>query len=168
MESNRSLAPVDVSALMDRIVKDAMGLDVFDDHHIQTNLEPEHLIHGVESELYSAFSNLVFNAVRHTPPGTEISVSVSRPKSGLRVEVQDKGPGIEEKHLPHLTERFYRVDQSRNSDTGGTGLGLAIVKHALASHGGRLTVKSKLGEGSKFSCLFPAEKLLSKATHAET
>lgn len=159
MEQDRPTTLVDVASLVDRIIKDAMGLNEYQNHKIQAHLEQGYCLNGVEAELYSAFSNLIFNAVRHTPPGTDIDVSVSRSKSGLRVVIEDKGPGIEERHLPHLTERFYRVDDSRNSDTGGTGLGLAIVKHALAAQGGRLNIKSKPGEGSKFSCLFPAEQL---------
>ena len=114
----------------------------------------------MESELYSAFSNLVFNAVRHTPEKTLISINCSRSKSGLQVVVEDRGPGIDKHHLPRLTERFYRVDASRSTDSGGTGLGLAIVKHALASQGGTLSIKSTVGKGSKFSCLFPADQLI--------
>ncbi len=69
--------------------------------------------------------------------------------------MQDSGIGIEAKHLPRLTERFYRVDSSRASSTGGTGLGLAIVKHVLLRHQGRLDIDSSLGKGSTFVCSFP-------------
>jgi len=103
-----------------------------------------------------------------SPGETQIKISCARSKSGLRVVIEDDGPGIDERHLPHLTERFYRVDSSRNSDTGGTGLGLAIVKHALASQGGRLNIKSTLGVGSKFSCLFPADQLIEPETSSDT
>lgn len=72
-----------------------------------------------------------------------------------RVEVIDKGYGIERQHLDRLTERFYRVESSRNSESGGTGLGLAIVKHALMRSGGKLKVESTLGKGSSFRCLLP-------------
>lgn len=160
LEQNRQPMPVNVCSLVDRIVKDAEGMGEYNGHLIQTHYERDFILSAVDSELYSVFSNLVFNAVRHTPPGTEINISCIRSKSGLRVVVEDNGPGIDERHLPYLTERFYRVDNSRNSDTGGTGLGLAIVKHALASQGGRLNVKSSLGVGSKFSCLFPRDQLV--------
>jgi len=74
--------------------------------------------------------------------------------------VEDDGIGIEERHLPRLTERFYRVDAGRASRTGGTGLGLAIVKHVLARHRGRLEIVSRVGQGSTFTCHFPASQLL--------
>lgn len=160
LEQNRQNLPLDINALLSRIANDAHRLTEYDDHEIETDLEDTYILKGIDSELYSAFSNLVFNAVRHTPAGTKIRISTSRSNSGLRVIVEDEGPGIEQHHIPHLTERFFRVDNSRNSDTGGTGLGLAIVKHALASQNGRLNIKSKLGVGSKFSCLFPADQLI--------
>jgi two-component system, OmpR family, phosphate regulon sensor histidine kinase PhoR len=69
--------------------------------------------------------------------------------------VSDNGPGIDAQHLPRLTERFYRVDSSRNSSTGGTGLGLAIVKHVLIRHDAELKITSELGKGSVFTCVFP-------------
>ena len=163
LEQHRQLAPVDISTLLERIAQDAKGLSEYQNHNIRTHFEQPFRLKGVEAELYSAFSNLLFNAVRHTPAKTDISISCTRSKSGLRVVFEDSGPGIDERHLPFLTERFYRVDASRNSDTGGTGLGLAIVKHAIASQGGRLNIKSTLGVGSKFSCLFPADQLVESA-----
>jgi two-component system, OmpR family, phosphate regulon sensor histidine kinase PhoR len=75
--------------------------------------------------------------------------------SGAHLSVQDSGVGIDSKHLPRLTERFYRVDSSRNANTGGTGLGLAIVKHVLLRHRARLEISSVLGHGSTFTCHFP-------------
>ncbi len=70
--------------------------------------------------------------------------------------MSDNGVGFEAKHIPHLTERFYRVDPSRNSGTGGTGLGLAIVKHVLLRHDAELQIESIVGEGSVFTCVLPA------------
>jgi two-component system phosphate regulon sensor histidine kinase PhoR len=72
------------------------------------------------------------------------------------MQVRDRGLGIDSSHIPRLTERFYRVDDSRNSATGGTGLGLAIVKHVAAANDGQLKIESKLGEGSTFTLIFPA------------
>ena len=162
LEQDRQEEAVNITALVDRIVRDAQSLDTFKNHKIKTEIQDDYFLLGVETELRSVFGNLVFNAVRYTPPGSKITIAVSKPKSGLRVSVEDNGPGIEEKHLPRLTERFYRVDKSRSTGTGGTGLGLAIAKHALASHKGRLSIKSKVGEGSKFSCVFPKEQLVKK------
>ena len=117
-------------------------------------------ITGAPTELISAMSNLVTNAIRYTPSGGEIRVS-SRwlPDSRAEFSVSDTGPGIASEHLPRLTERFYRVDRSRSRDTGGTGLGLAIVKHVCQRHGAQLKIDSTLGKGSTFSIIFPAERV---------
>ena len=114
---------------------------------------------GDARELQSALSNLVSNAVRYTPAGGRIEVSVQPTVDGsLRIAVLDTGPGIATEHLPRLTERFYRVDRSRSRETGGTGLGLAIVKHVMQRHGGSLEVSSKLGQGSCFALVLPAPR----------
>ncbi|NQD95700.1 PAS domain-containing sensor histidine kinase, partial [Pseudomonas sp. CrR25] len=81
-------------------------------------------------------------------------------EQGAHLAVQDSGPGIEAKHLPRLTERFYRVDSSRASNTGGTGLGLAIVKHVLLRHRARLDIASTLGKGSTFTCHFANKQMV--------
>ena len=78
--------------------------------------------------------------------------------------MRDNGIGIDPAHIPRLTERFYRPDNSRVTQTGGTGLGLAIVKHVMIRHNGRLEIKSELGSGSNFTCHFPASRLVSKPT----
>ena len=106
----------------------------------------------------SVFSNLIYNAVRHTPANTKITVKARSKNAMVRVAIIDKGLGIERHHLHRLTERFYRVESSRNSAMGGTGLGLAIVKHALLRSGGKLKIESSLGKGSSFRCLLPLEK----------
>ena len=74
---------------------------------------------------------------------------------GVRVRVQDFGPGIDPVHLPRLTERFYRADNHRSRALGGTGLGLAICKHIINRHRGRLRVTSQMGQGATFSVLLP-------------
>ncbi len=106
-------------------------------------------------EIRSAFSNLVSNAVRYTPSGGTIHIAWIDGPDGPAFSVTDTGIGIEPQHLPRLTERFYRVDKSRSRETKGTGLGLAIVKHVLLRHGATLHIDSKVGEGSRFSALFP-------------
>ncbi|RZJ14635.1 MAG: phosphate regulon sensor histidine kinase PhoR [Acidovorax sp.] len=123
-------------------------------------LRAEGEIAGVPSELQSALSNLISNAVRYTPAGGSITVTWQRKDDGSAVfSVQDTGPGISPEHIPRLTERFYRVDRSRSRETGGTGLGLAIVKHVLQRHGATLEITSVLGKGSLFSVTFPANRL---------
>jgi two-component system phosphate regulon sensor histidine kinase PhoR len=112
---------------------------------------------GSSTEIQSALTNLVTNAVRYTPPGGAIQVSWSIRDDGAGVlEVADSGPGIAKEHLPRLTERFYRVDGGRSRETGGTGLGLSIVKHVIQRHGGQVDIASEVGKGSTFRLVFPA------------
>ena len=116
---------------------------------------------GSEDELRSAISNLVYNAVNHTPEGTDIMVRWQQTPTGAEFSVEDNGPGIAPEHLPRLTERFYRVDKARSRQTGGSGLGLAIVKHAVNHHESRLDIQSTLGKGTRFSFVIP-ERLIAK------
>jgi len=122
---------------------------------------------GNRTELHSAIANIVFNASRYTEEGGRIALRwyVDRDRACLQVE--DNGIGIEAEHVPRLTERFYRVDKSRSMDTGGTGLGLAIVKHVLIRHDAQLTVKSKPGEGSCFTCVFPLQHTVREPLRAQ-
>ncbi len=129
-------------------------------HHIQFDVELPCEIAGVQPELYSAMSNLVTNAVRYTPAGGNVNVSWNILEDGRgEFMVKDTGPGISAEHLPRLTERFYRVDRSRSRETGGTGLGLAIVKHVVQRHSAELSIESQLGQGSRFSIVFPANRV---------
>ncbi|WP_169197886.1 phosphate regulon sensor histidine kinase PhoR [Aromatoleum buckelii] len=114
---------------------------------------------GSGKELRSAFANLASNAVRYTPDGGRIRLLWRRVGGGAEFAVEDTGIGIEARHLPRLTERFYRVDRGRSRETGGTGLGLAIVKHILSRHDAQLLVESEYGKGSRFSARFPAARL---------
>lgn len=100
--------------------------------------------------------NLISNALRHTPAGGEIKLSVDVLADMIRVRVADTGEGIEPEFVEHVFDRFYRTDRSRSRDTGGTGLGLAIVKAIVEAHGGYVTASSAgLGQGSQFSLLLP-------------
>ncbi len=128
-------------------------------HRISLEAAGGHDLSGAESEIASAFVNLVTNAVRYTPEGGEIRLRWRSGDEGAEFSVEDTGIGIEPEHLPRLTERFYRVDRSRSRETGGTGLGLSIVKHALARHQAMLEVESEPGKGSRFSARFPAARL---------
>ena len=120
---------------------------------------------GSQKELYSALSNLVSNAIRYTPLGGLVHLTFSQTEDQLTISVKDTGPGIASEHLPRLTERFYRIDQSRSRETGGTGLGLAITKHVMQRHGGELQIQSELGKGSSFNLIFPASRV---ANHVAT
>jgi len=127
-------------------------------HAISVEAEAVDIL-GAESELASAFGNLVSNAVRYTPAGGSIAIAWKRRGSSAEFSVTDDGIGIEARHIPRLTERFYRADRGRSRETGGTGLGLAIVKHALSRHQAALEIASTPGSGSRFSALFPPSRL---------
>jgi len=131
-------------------------------HVINLQFEETPDLLGVESELASAFGNLVSNAIRYTPPGGSVTLAWRETAEGARFSVEDTGIGIEAEHIPRLTERFYRIDRSRSRETGGTGLGLAIAKHALARHDATLEIESTPGKGSRFSARFPARRLAPK------
>ena len=118
---------------------------------------------GSDEQMRSAISNLVYNAVNHTPPATHIIVRWQRVANGVEFSVEDNGPGIAAEHIPRLTERFYRVDKARSRQTGGSGLGLAIVKHAVNHHDSRLEITSEPGKGTRFSFTLP-ERLIAKST----
>ncbi len=128
-------------------------------HTIRLQFEETPDLLGMESELASAFGNLVSNAIRYTPPGGSVTLAWRETDEVARFSVEDTGIGIEDEHIPRLTERFYRVDRSRSRETGGTGLGLAIAKHALARHDATLEIESTPGKGSRFSVRFPARRL---------
>lgn len=152
--------PVVVSNLLESIKTDARSLSADRGHQFSLEADSDLLVKGSESELRSAFSNLVFNAVKYTPAQGKINIRWWHDDEGAHLCVQDNGIGIDSKHLPRLTERFYRADSSRASTTGGTGLGLAIVKHVLLRHKGWLEIQSAPGQGSSFICHLPLEQIL--------
>jgi two-component system, OmpR family, phosphate regulon sensor histidine kinase PhoR len=136
-------------------------------HQIELRIDNPARLIGNSQELYSALANLVSNAVRYTPTGGRILIRWGVSELGEQVfSVQDSGEGIEARHIPRLTERFYRVDQGRSRSTGGTGLGLAIVKHVLQRHQARLRVISTPGKGSTFSACFPVERIIPEQSAA--
>jgi two-component system phosphate regulon sensor histidine kinase PhoR len=150
---------VDVAPLLQRVVSDARAADQ-ERHAITFEPGPSAAVNGEESELLSAVSNLVNNALRYTPAGGSVRIAWQlRSDGGAEFSVSDTGPGIAKEHLPRLTERFYRVDSSRSRETGGTGLGLAIVKHVVQRHGGTLAIDSAPGRGSTFRIVLPAGRV---------
>jgi len=150
-----------VGPLLQRLKADAEALSG-GRHTIRLEMESASDVLGIESEVASAFGNLVSNAIRYTPPGGMVSLLWREGPDGARFTVEDTGIGIEAEHIPRLTERFYRVDRSRSRETGGTGLGLAIAKRALARHEATLEIQSEPGKGSRFTARFPAQRLASR------
>ncbi|KJK16292.1 phosphate regulon sensor histidine kinase PhoR [Pseudomonas sp. BIGb0427] len=154
--------PVAVESLLQSIKGDAQALSGQRNQRISLEAQPGIRLKGSEAELRSAFSNLVFNAVKYTQDEGQIRIRWWADEQGAHLSVQDSGIGIDPKHLPRLTERFYRVDSSRASNTGGTGLGLAIVKHVLLRHRARLEISSVPGHGSTFTCHFAPVQIASR------
>ena len=144
---------VDLAALCSEVVEDLRG--GYPSRAIEYRCAaPNAKIEGDYRELFSALSNLVVNALKYSPERKQVSLTLSETDKALCIEVCDQGLGIAEEHIPRLTERFYRVDESRSFAGGGTGLGLAIVKHVAASHEAQLKIESELGAGSCFSLSF--------------
>jgi two-component system, OmpR family, phosphate regulon sensor histidine kinase PhoR len=155
--------PIDVVALLALLRKDVLARPVHP-QEVQVRIESGAQLLGDEPEIHSAFSNLVDNAAKYTPPEGSIEMRWWTDEDGAHFAVTDTGFGIPSEHIPRLTERFYRVDAGRSRATGGSGLGLAIVKHVLQRHGARLEVQSTLGKGSSFICHFPPGRVV----HLET
>jgi len=151
---------VDVAKLLAGLKQDAVRLSDTAQHKITVQADTDLKMTGNEAELSSAFGNLIFNAVLHTPANTAIVISWFRKSDHIEFSVHDNGPGIEAEHLARLTERFYRVDKARSREKGGTGLGLAITRHIMQRHNGEIKIDSVLGKGTTFSCLFPLERLV--------
>jgi two-component system phosphate regulon sensor histidine kinase PhoR len=160
---------ISVQELMTQVASDAQALSAMLSgqdsdqrrcvHELLFEPAPAWVLLGVRSELLSAISNLVSNAVRYTPAGGTIRVAWTRDAEQVILSVNDTGPGIAPEHLPRLSERFYRVDRSRSRETGGTGLGLAITKHVVQRHGGELRIESHVGQGSTFMLVLPVSRL---------
>ncbi len=151
---------VSVRNLFAEIEDDTRQMFTDKNHTFEISCNSDVELRGKYSELYSAISNLVVNAAKYTPDNGRIKLSSELRKDGFIIIVEDNGIGIESHHIPRLTERFYRVDLSRSTDTGGTGLGLAIVKHILARHGGELNIESEPGKGSRFLCKLPISRVI--------
>ncbi len=150
---------VQMSALISAIQKNTEILS--QNQQILFDIEPNLTVWGDQEQLQSAVSNLIYNAIRHAGEGVTIQICCQRdnqePNTAI-FSVQDDGIGINAHHITHLTERFYRVDESRSNKTGGSGLGLAIVKHALEQHHSTLEIESEAGKGSRFSFKLPLIK----------
>ncbi len=149
----------DIPAMLTAIRNDALALSGERQHQIMLDCEPDLHLLGDDKQLRSAFSNLVFNAVKYTPDKGQIRIRCWHDAKGAHLSVSDNGVGFDPIHIPRLTERFYRADPSRHKETGGTGLGLAIVKHVLRNHDASLEIASTPGQGSTFTCHFPPGRI---------
>lgn len=166
---NQEMAPlsgkqIDMEELLENIAVGIRDTIASSTHIIKTSIQHGLNINGMEKDVTSVVTNLLSNAVRHTPEGSHIRLEWKCKKSGHAcLVIEDDGPGIPKEHIPHLTERFYRVDSGRSRESGGTGLGLAIVKHVMQRHNGYLTIKSKPGQ-TRFQACFPPFRVI-RAAH---
>lgn len=148
---------VSLVGILNPIIEDAKALSGDKAHKFLVDIDESVELECSPEELHSAFSNLVFNAVNYTQAHGDICISLTASDDAVIFAVKDNGVGIDEKDIPNLTQRFYRVDQARarGDEQAGTGLGLAIVKHVLIRHHAELVIDSAVGQGSTFSCRFP-------------
>jgi signal transduction histidine kinase len=115
-------------------------------------------VRGDPDDLDLIWSNLLDNAIRYSPVGSEVVIAVSPDDGKVRVDVRDRGLGIERDQLQHIFERFQRADASRSRETGGYGLGLAIAKAMTEAYGGSIAAESRQGEGTVFSVRLPVSR----------
>jgi two-component system phosphate regulon sensor histidine kinase PhoR len=158
-ELRLSLEPLSVSAVIGHV------LSLFEDRAAKRRVRLSQSVpadvprvRADRRALEQLLTNLVDNAVKYGGEGAEVRVRAERGKGSVRLLVEDTGPGIEERHLPRVFERFYRVDAGRSRELGGTGLGLSIVKHLAEAMGGAVGVESATGKGAKFSVTLPVAK----------
>ena len=147
---------------MFRKIKTEVTLVNQEKHNIIYSINNEINIYGSISEVYSAFMNILTNAIRYSGDAGEIKVSWNKINNDAIFEVTDNGIGIPEEHLTRITERFYRVDEDRSRESGGTGLGLSIVKNVMSQHQGDVRIASELNTGSSFKLIFPSERIYTK------
>ncbi|MGW5386374.1 sensor histidine kinase [Nocardia sp. NPDC003963] len=170
LDSDRPLdrVPVDMLAVAAEVVHNAAAVAV---QHKAAPDEPDRRIRldvdggagasivlGDAARLHQILMNLVANAVRHTPPGTPVTVRLSAAGDEVHVDIVDTGPGLSSEDADRVFERFYRVDSSRNRASGGSGLGLSIVQALVVAHGGRVGVHETPGGGATFSVALPRER----------
>lgn len=148
----RLLASV-IASLNNRAIKTGHVIDL-DDRRVHMSDEP--IVRGEVDEITEVFHNLIDNALKYSYPESIITVEMTDTASGqIIIDIINRGDGIEERHIPRLTERFYRVDKGRSRQMGGTGLGLAIVKHIVNKHRGQLIISSQLKGVTVFRVMIP-------------
>jgi two-component system phosphate regulon sensor histidine kinase PhoR len=157
-ESDAPREPIDIGALMAQLRQDVLARNPHP-ATVQVRADSGAKLMGEEIQIHSAFSNLVDNAAKYTPPEGSVQIRWWTDEKGGHFSVTDTGIGIAVGHIPRLTERFYRADPGRSRATGGSGLGLAIVKHVLQRHGADLSIESEEGRGSQFTCHFPRDRI---------
>ncbi len=147
---------IDMGRLLYQLEQNLQDAGISAKHQITLDIDSSLGILGIEQEIISIANNLLENACKYTPAGSQIQLSWSQNSSGEAcLKVSDNGPGFSATLIPDLTRRFYRIQNTSTSDIDGTGLGLAIVKHAVVRHGGTLSIQSQIGRGAQFTAQFP-------------
>ncbi|MCC6415221.1 MAG: GHKL domain-containing protein [Opitutaceae bacterium] len=142
--------------LITGILDDYRGRPAAAQHRLNLSLDPAVGMALIDPlKITQVFENLLDNALKYTPAGSHIDIATRLREKEIELSIRDNGPGIPTEDLPHIFERFYRVDKGRSREKGGTGLGLSIVKHIVQLHGGRVWAESQLGQGSTFCFTLP-------------
>ncbi|MGB9592761.1 MAG: ATP-binding protein [Anaerolineae bacterium] len=150
--------PVDLSDALNAVVAQMQPLADEKGLTLASEIPQNLLVDGNWDHLIRLFLNLLDNAVKYTPRGGRVTVQAEARRKEICVRISDTGPGIAPEHIPHLFERFYRVETARSRDTGGAGLGLAVAYEIARWHGGSLEVASKPGEGTTFQVCLPTPR----------
>lgn len=147
---------IQFAELINGLIEDLRGRAAASGHNIMCTVDPAiGLVLADPLRISQVCTNLLDNALKYTPPGSRIDVNGRLNGGEVDVCICDNGPGIPATDIPHIFERFYRVDKGRSREKGGTGLGLSIVKHTVQLHGGRVWVESELGKGTAFHFTLP-------------
>lgn len=143
---------MDLSKLCKDVLKETSFID--DEHDLLSKIEDDVQLIGDPGLIKELIRILIDNALKYTPEGGTVTLGCAITKKNIVLSVKDSGIGIPKEHIPHLFERFYRVDEARNKHTGGTGLGLAIAQQICITHQAKIFVYSTLGEGTEFVVFF--------------
>lgn len=141
-----------LSELCHKVIKETSFID--DEHDIEAKITDHIMLFGDSGLIKELIRILMDNALKYTPEGGKITLSCVIAQRNIILSIKDNGMGIPKEHIPHLFERFYRVDEARSKSTGGTGLGLAIAKQIITVHDAQISVTSELGQGTEFIIFF--------------
>jgi len=156
-QTHYTFEPLDLGGLAGDVAEQLEVLAEEREQRLVLHTDEHVVVHGDRLSLRQALMNLIDNAIKYSPAGTEVTVAVRREEDTAVIEVRDQGPGVAPEHRERIFERFYRIDPSRSREIGGTGLGLSLVKLTAERHGARVAVESPPEGGSLFRMILPAE-----------
>lgn len=153
---------LDIREMLQNAMDEAAVLAEQYEQVLQLDVMENWLLRGFRQDIHSIIQNLLINAIRYSGEGSTIRLEWTADEEEAELTISDNGVGIAATHLHRLTERFYRVDNNRDANTGGTGLGLAIVKHVLENHQAHMLIDSVEGLGTTFRCVFPRSRVIKR------